>query len=88
MQLRQPGQIATTDPCGKTEKVLDQRGGTSLAAGRIALQHDGFQSFGRGVNGRRKASRTRPNNRQVGSNFVFILERQGAKQTGYLRDFA
>src|SRR6185436_11202136 len=37
---------------GKTEIVLDARGGPGLTAGRLALHDDGAQSLGRTVNAR------------------------------------
>ena len=58
LKLSQPGQITAANPGWETKKVLDQRGGTSLAARGITFQHNCAQSFGGGINGCGKAGRT------------------------------
>ena len=45
-----PGQIAATEPGGKSEIVLDARTHTRLAAGRFPLNYHGMQTFGGAIN--------------------------------------
>ena len=59
-----------------------------MPAGSVTFQHDCFQSFGGGVNGRGETGRTCTDDRQVRHNLAFILEREWTKQTDHLRDFA
>src|ERR1700678_4362293 len=52
-----------------------------LAAWREALQHHGLQSFGGGIDRRREARRSCPDDRQIAQNLAFPLKRQRSEQT-------
>ena len=55
LDLGAAGQGLAGDSGGKAEVVLDLRAGAGLAAGRVALDHDGLQALGGRVDGRREA---------------------------------
>ena len=50
-------ELVARDAAGEPEIVLDPRRRPGLAAGRLALDHHGAQSFGRAVHRRREAGR-------------------------------
>ena len=61
----EPRELRATDPAGEAEEVLDLRRVRRLPTGHVALEHDGPQAVGRGVDGRRQARRTGADDREV-----------------------
>jgi hypothetical protein len=63
--------VRTADAAGEAEVVLNLGAATRLSANRPALDHDGFEAFGRAVDGRAQAGRAGAIDRDV----VFRLRR-------------
>src|SRR5918911_4917123 len=59
------GQLLAADALGKPEVVLDARTGAGLATGCLALDDDGAQSFGGGVDGGGEPGRPGAQDRHV-----------------------
>ena len=79
LELREIGQIAAADSGGKAEEIFDQRRRAGLPAGRIALQHDGVESFRGRVDRSGQAGGTGAHDGEVATNFILRRRRRAGE---------
>src|SRR5262249_7102401 len=65
LDLAEVGQPITRDASGEAHVVFDPRGGAGLSTHRRVFNHHCSEAFGGGINRRRQATRTGPDNREI-----------------------